>query len=69
MKISGVIQFQGMSASGINLIREFQRNHPDVRITFSADLSGVKIEWETFSNLARLTRLAASVETCCSGAC
>lgn len=62
-KISGVVQLQGMSASGINLVREFQRNHSDVRITFSADLSAAKVEWESFGSLAHLVRLAASVKT------
>lgn len=62
-KISGVVQFQGMEASGINLVREFQRNHSDVRIIFSADLSAAKVEWESFHSLARLTRLIATIQT------
>ena len=62
MKISGVVQFQEMGAAGIDLVREFQRVHPDVRITYSADLSAAIVEWESFNNLAHLTRLAASVQ-------
>lgn len=64
MKISGVVLFQRMNASAINLIREFQRNHADVRITFSASLSDAKVEWESLESLALLTRLAASVQSC-----
>lgn len=62
MIISGVVQFQGMSAAGINLVRDFQRKHPDVRINFSADLSSVIVEWESFNTLTYLTRLAAAVQ-------
>lgn len=61
MKISGVMQFQGMSAAGINLVREFQRNRADLRITFTADLATAIVEWESFNNLTYLTRLAAAV--------
>lgn len=62
MKISGVVQFQAMSASGINLIREFQRNYPNIHITFSADFSAAVVEWKSFNSLDCLTRLAASVQ-------
>ena len=62
-KISGIMQFQRMNASGINLLREIQRSQPNVRIIFSDDLSGAVVEWESFNNLAQLTRLAASIET------
>lgn len=62
MKISGVMQFQGMSAAGINLIREFQRNHATPRITFTADLTTATVEWESFNTLSYLTRLAAAVQ-------
>lgn len=63
MKISGVVQFQAMSASAINLMREFQRNYPEIRITFSADLSAAFVEWESFKSLAQLAQLAESVQT------
>lgn len=33
MKISGVMQFQSLSASGINLIREYLRYQTEVRAT------------------------------------
>jgi hypothetical protein len=62
MKISGIVQFEGMSAAGINLVREFQRCHPAVGITFAANLSTAIAEWESFNNLAHLTRLAAAVQ-------
>lgn len=61
MNISGIMQFKGMSASGINLVREFQREYPAIRISFSPDLSGAVLEWDTFKNLSYLTRLAAAV--------
>lgn len=64
MKISGIMQFQGMNASGVNLIREFQSNCPDVRITFNADFSAAIVEWESFSRLPYLIRLAAAVQVC-----
>lgn len=62
MKISGIVQFEDMSAAGINLVREFQRNQSAVAITFTADLSTAIAEWESFNNLAHLTRLAAAVQ-------
>jgi hypothetical protein len=62
MKVSGIVQFHGMSAAGIDLVREFQRNHPDLRIIFNADISTAIVEWESFNSLANLTRLAASVQ-------
>lgn len=64
MKISGVVHFQGLNSLGINLLREFQRSDSDVRITFSADLSGAKAECSTVNSLSRLSRLAVSVESC-----
>lgn len=62
MKVSGIVHFQGLNSLGVNLLREFQRNHSDVRITFSADFSGAKAECSTANDLAHLCRLAASVE-------
>jgi hypothetical protein len=62
MKLSGIVKFQGMSAAGINLVREFQRNHPDLQMIFAADISTAIVEWESFNSLADLTRLAASVQ-------
>ena len=64
MKISGIMQFQGMSAAGINLVRGFQLNHPDIPISFAADLATAIVEWESFNALSYLTRLAAAVQTC-----
>ena len=64
MKITGVVQFQGMSASGINLLREFQLQHCDLNITFGSDLNSAIIEWESFSALTYVTRLAAAVYVC-----
>lgn len=61
MKISGIMQFQGVNASAVNLIREFQSSRPDVRITFNADLSSAIVEWESFNSLPHLIRLAAAV--------
>lgn len=62
MKVSGVVQFQNMDASAVNLTREFQRNHSDVRITFSANLADAKLEWESLESLLLLSRLVASIQ-------
>jgi hypothetical protein len=62
MKISGVVRFQQLSAPEINLLREFQRNHREIAITFDDDLSNATANWESFDSMSRLTRIVASIE-------
>jgi hypothetical protein len=62
MKISGVVRFQQLSAPEINLLRKFQRDHPEIAIEFSPDLSEATANWESFDNMSRLTRIVASIE-------
>lgn len=64
MNVLGVLQFREMSTSAINLLREFQRSHSEVRVTFSAGLSIATIEWRSFDSFSQLSRLAAAVQTC-----
>jgi len=62
MKISGVVHFDDVTAEEINPLRQFQRTHPEVELTFSADLTSAKATWESFESMSRLTRVAASVQ-------
>jgi len=62
MKLSGVVNFEGLSAGAINVLREFQRTHPEVVITFSPDLSNATASWQSFESMSRLIRVAADAE-------
>ena len=62
MKLSGVVNFEGLSAGAVNVLREFQRTHPEVVITFSPDLSNATASWQSFESMSRLIRVAADAE-------
>ncbi len=62
MKISGVVHFHGLLSPAINQLREFRRDHPEIDLTFSEDLSYATANWEGFDSLSRLTRIAATIE-------
>jgi hypothetical protein len=62
MKISGVVRFQQLSAPAINILREFQRKHREIAITFDDDLSNATANWESFDSMSRLTRVVAAIE-------
>ena len=60
VKISGVLQFYELTASGGQLVQEFQREHSDLSFQFAPN--SVSVRLESFANLASLTRLAATLE-------
>ena len=60
MKISGVLQFYELTAAGIPLVQEFQREHPELSFQFAPN--SVSVRLESFANLAALIRLAAGLE-------
>ena len=60
MKISGVLQFSELTASGGQLVQEFQHEHSDLSFQFAPN--SVSVRLESFANLASLIRLAAALE-------
>jgi hypothetical protein len=57
MKVSGVMQFEELTAIEVDLVWEFQIEHSELQFEFAP--ASASISWESFGNLASLTRLAA----------
>jgi len=62
MRLSGVVHFDDLTEGAVNLLRQFQRTHPEIEIIFSSDLRSAIANWQSFESLSRLTRVAASVQ-------
>jgi hypothetical protein len=60
MKISGVLQFYELTAAGVQLVREFQREHSDLSVQFAPN--SVSVRLESFESFTAVIHLATSLE-------
>ncbi len=63
MKISGSVQFDGVSASALRVIENFQSKHTGLHLTAGSTPGTFSVFGESFEKLALLTRLAAELES------
>ncbi len=63
MKISGSVQFDGLSATALRAVEHFQNNHKGLRLDAGPNPGTVAVYGESFEALALLTRLAAELQT------
>lgn len=62
MKISGVIRFDGLNATGAQILREFERNKTQgLSFTFGPAPDSVVISWEASAQLSVILRMAELV--------
>ncbi len=63
MRISGSVQFDGLSAEALRAIEHFQRSHAGLHLDAGPHPGTVAVHGESFEALALLTRLAAELQT------
>ena len=64
MKVSGVVSFEGLTAEGVRVLREFEhQNHSGLDFTFGPSPDAAVIRWDSAVRLAIISRMAALVAT------
>jgi hypothetical protein len=59
MKISGVIHFNGLNATGAQILREFERkNIQGLRFTFGRSVDSAIIHWDSIAHLSLISHMA-----------
>ncbi|HTA81141.1 MAG TPA: hypothetical protein VK720_16420 [Terracidiphilus sp.] len=62
MKISGVIRFDGLNATGAQILREFERNRiQGLGFTFGPSPDSVVVSWDASAQLPVILRMAELV--------
>lgn len=63
MTISGVVNFEGLSAAGLHVLREFENKEtPGIRFTFGPASDRAVVGWVSFPSLAVVAHMATLVE-------
>lgn len=64
MKVSGVVSFEGLTAEGARVLREFEhQNHSGLDFTLGPSPDEAVIRWDSAVRLAIISRIAALVAT------
>ena len=62
MKISGVIHFNGLNATGAQILQEFEReNIQGIRFAFGPSVDSAIVHWDSIAQLPVITRMAELV--------
>jgi hypothetical protein len=62
MKVCGVIRFEGLTAVGVRVLREFEHQEiPGIRFRFGPSPGIAVVRWDSFVRLAVVSRMAALV--------
>jgi hypothetical protein len=64
MKISGVIHFNGLNATGAQILQEFERkNIQGLRFSFGPSADSAIIRWDSMAQLAVISHMAELVNS------
>ena len=64
MKVSGVVSFEGLTASGVRVLREFEaKKLPGLGFNFGPSDRAV-VRWDSVVRLAVISHMAALVTSC-----
>lgn len=63
MRVSATVQFSEITSAVVNILREFQRKHPEIKVVFTYDFSTAIIRCRTLDCLAKLIRLTSEMQT------
>ena len=63
MRVSATVQFSEITSAVVNILREFQRKYPEIKVVFTYDFSTAIIRCRTLDCLAKLIRLTSEMQT------